>query len=521
MALFRNRRRPMRGLWLLIPLAIAGSASAALFGLLPGAEEAGGAAPVTITATPQATVAEDDALLGVPLGGGSQTPCTMQPSQEYIAGNPAALGLDAAKLQSALDYAAVNGSSSIKVFRRGCLVGQGIRDPFQDRLPELNAGQTKTIVALVAGIVADKGWVDIDAPIGTYLPAGMGDAAHRAITLRQFMTLTSGIQVNHLNGLNFFLDQSRTGEYFETELTRPAGTYYEFDEITPSVVVYVLQRVIDQHRPGTDFQQFVQAELFNPLGIPTTAYFWQKDRSGTTTGYSGLFLRPLEYGRIGMLLLNRGRFGGRQIVSTNYVRKMKDGTTANCGFGLYLWLNSCRPGQSQVNTDYPSRRTYPGEAWVQSAPSDMVYSLGLGTNTFVIPSLDMVVTRAGYQELDVLSGVLNADVHGAFPGNAGGPGEHEFFRRLMASVTDIPVAVRATIQNSGPYDRAPDQRVDLAPFIVPVSAPLGSYAVVGPGAPSNCTALRCAGEPNDGLLWITQVPGTGLGILGIEQRPSG
>lgn len=166
-----------------------------------------------------------------------------------------------------------------------------------------------------------------------------------------------------------------------------------------------------------DFQTFAQLALFDPLGIPTSSYFWQKDRSGVTTGYSGLWLRPLEYGRIGLMLLNNGTFGGCRILSEEFVQSMRQGTSANCGFGLYVWLNSCKPGQTQVNTDYPSRSTLPGEEWIQSAPNDMYYSLGLGTNTFVIPSLSMVVTRDGYQELDLVPGAVSGSLNGAFPGN--------------------------------------------------------------------------------------------------------
>lgn len=325
--------------------------------------------------------------------------CDTQPQNEFSTALPADVNIDPAKLQQALDYAATDGSSSIKVFRNGCLVGQGFRDALDDRVPELNAGQTKAVVALIAGIVADRGWIDLDAPIDAYVEPGLGDADHRSRTIRQFMQLTSGVQVNHITGLNFFLDISRTREYFSTALLHPAGTYYEFDEITPSVVIYCLERQIIKYGGAPDFQTFAQNELFNKLGIPESAYFWQKDRSGTTTGYSGLWLRPLEYGRLGLMLLNNGTFGDRQILSPDYVQQMQQGTSANCGFGLYVWLNSCKPGQTQVNTDYPSRRTYPGEAWIQSAPSDMYYSLGLGTNTWVIPSLNMVVSRAGYQEL--------------------------------------------------------------------------------------------------------------------------
>ena len=452
---------------------------------------------------------------------GTATSCNTLPHNEYSTTSPGAVGIDAVKLQTALNYAAVDGSSSVKVFRNGCLIGQGFRDALDDRVPELNAGQTKAIVALVAGIVADRGWVDLDAPIGQYIPDDLGDAAHRAISLRIFMQLTSGVQVNHVTGLNFFLDISRTREYFSTPLLHAPGTYYEFDEIMPSVVMYVLERAIQAHMPSVDFQTFTQCQLFDALGIPESAYFSQKDRSGVTTGYSGLWLRPLEYGRIGQMLLNNGTFGGSQVLSADYVQRLRQGTDANCGFGLYVWLNSCKPGQTQVDTDYPSRRIYPGEAWIQSAPSDMYYSLGLGTNTFVIPSLNMVVTRDGYQELDTVPGATNGDLHGAFPGNAGGPGDHQFFRLLMAAVTDIPPSVRATIQNSGPYNRPPDERVDVAPFLIPLDAPLGSYTAIGPNGPVGCNAVSCPESKSDGLNWIGEIPRTLPGLVGLEQRPSG
>lgn len=269
-----------------------------------------------------------------------------------------------------------------------------------------------------------------------------------------------------------------------------------------------------------DFQTFTQKALFDPLGIPTSSYFWQKDRSGVTTGYSGLWLRPLEFGRLGLMLLNKGVFGGCRVLSKKFVQSMSVGTKANCGFGLYVWLNSCKPGQSQVNTDYLTRRTYPGEEWIQSAPNDMYYSLGLGTNTFVIPSLDMVVTRDGYTELDTIPGLVNGDLHGAFPGNAGRPGDHEFFRLLMDAVTDMPDDVRATIQNSGPYNRPPDQNVDLVPFLLPLDQALGSYTAIGPHAPFGCNALRCKSSSNDGLTWLGEIPRIILGLIGLESRPS-
>ncbi|MGQ0631004.1 MAG: serine hydrolase domain-containing protein [Sporichthyaceae bacterium] len=457
----------------------------------------------------------------VPQGAGRGAPCVATPGQEYTRVESDSYGFHARRLQDALAYAGSQGANTIKVFRDGCLVGQGFRDDLTERIPTLNAGQTKTVVALIAGIVSDRGWIDLDAPVGRYFPADLGDRAHRKVTLRQFMQLTSGVAVNHVQGLNFFADQSRTREYFAMELRHKPGRYFEFDETTPSVVVDVLGRVIAAEQPGTDFQDFVQRELFDPLGIPASAWFWQRDRAGTTTGYSQLFLRPLEYGRLGELLRTGGTYGGRRVLSAAFVGAMRQGSTANCGFGLFVWLNSCRPGQSQVNTDYPSRRTHRGEPWIASAPSDMYYSLGLGTNTFVIPSLDMVITRSGEQEGDLVPGLERGDLHGFFPGNAGGPGDHEFFRLLMAAVTDMPASVRRSIANSGEYDREVDGDYSLTPAFEPPDAFAGSYLGIGPRAPVGCTVIACEGASNDGLRWLLDVPRVGPGVLGLESRPAG
>jgi hypothetical protein len=62
-------------------------------------------------------------VLGTGAAGPAPTSRDMQPQDEYTTTTPDAVGLDATKLKVALDYAALGGSSSIKVFRNGCLAG--------------------------------------------------------------------------------------------------------------------------------------------------------------------------------------------------------------------------------------------------------------------------------------------------------------------------------------------------------------------------------------------------------------
>lgn len=448
--------------------------------------------------------------------------CNMTRTGEFPRASPGAVGLDAFKLQQAINFAQVNGSETFKVFRHGCLVGEGLPDALFDFVPRSSWSQTKTVSALIAGIAVDKGYVNLDVPIATYVTNSACDAAHLGVTLRQLLNMSAGHDLNYVQDLNLAADVSRFGEYCSSPLIHAAGTYFEYDQLGPSVVNYVVQRAIWAHEPGVDFQDFAQRELFDWLGIPRSAYFWQRDRSGTTGGHSGLFLRPVEFGRMGELLRTHGRYAGRQIISAWYLQQLASPASSNCGYGFFVWRNGCQAGQMQVDASIFQRHVVEPGPWIASAPSDMYFSWGMhGQHVFVIPSLDMIITRSGEVPLDAESGAVAGDPDAVIAGQQRA-GYHELFRLLMQAVNDMPAEVAATIANPGPYNGSgPSLNVDPSEFLFPLTAAPGSYLVIGPRAPVGCTLLGCSGESNDGLLWLTEVPPTVLGILRLDARPNG
>lgn len=449
--------------------------------------------------------------------------CRMTRTGEYSKAQPKDVGIDAAKLREALDYATLNGSDTVKVFRHSCLAGEGRKDVLFDRIPRINWSQTKTVAALVTGAAERKGYVDVDAPIDRYLPEGTCDAKHRKVTIRHLLTMSAGHKMNWTRGLNFVDSQSRAREFCTQVMAHKPGSYYEYDQQGPGMLTYAVQHAIWRHEPKTDFQEFAQRELFNKLGIPQSAYWWERDRSGNTHGYSHLYLRPLEFGRLGELMLNEGTYQGGRIIDRSYMRQLRAPAATNCGYGFLVWRNGCGAGQHQVNGSIFNREVVdPAQPWIASAPADMYYTWGYhGQHTFVIPSLDMVVTRSGEQQLDMLSGALKGDGDAAIAGRQK-EGYHEFFRLLMDSVIDMPAKASALIANSGPYSGGPELNFDPDPFLYPIDAIPGTYLSVGPGAPEGCNTLECEGESNDGTVrWMSDVPRTVPGILGAEERPNG
>ncbi|WP_110207304.1 serine hydrolase domain-containing protein [Nocardioides daejeonensis] len=457
-----------------------------------------------------------------------QKTCRMTRTGEYPRARADEVGLDPALVAKAARYWTSTGSETVKIFKNGCLIQEGGLDKVFDRIPRLNWSQTKTVTALVAGVAVSQGLISVDEPIGKYLPPGLGDAVHRSVTIREVLNMTTGYRMNWVRGLNLVGDMSRVRGIMAAEQVHKPGTYYEYDQDTPSIVTYVVQRAIwKKLDPKLDFQEWAQREFFNKLGIPKSAYFWQRDRSGNTLGYSQLFLRPLEFGRFGELMLRNGVYQGVRIIDSRYMRELRTGATSrkgasvNCGYGYMTWLNSCRPGQKQVNLSLFARREIsPTRPWIASAPRDMYYSWGLhGQHVFVIPSLDMVVTRSGEVPPDAIEGLLHVDPDAALAGRHKG-GYFKFFRILMNSVRTMPAGVDIA-QPTGAYKWTPSLDFDPDLFIYPIDAPLGSYLGIGKEAPIGCTLLACKGEPNDGLKWVLDVPRVAPGILGLDRRPNG
>jgi hypothetical protein len=87
------------------------------------------------------------------------------------------------------------------------------------------------------------------------------------------------------------------------------------------------------------------------------------------------------------------------------------------------------------------------------------------------------------------------------------------------AVTNMPDDVRATIKNSGPYDRAHHAGLDLTQFVFPLTQGPGSYLALGPGAPVQGNPLGCKDAPNNGYeRYIEDIPRTIPGILGADEH---
>ena len=324
---------------------------------------------------------------------------------------PAEAGMDGAKLQEAVDYAATQAAYAIRIYRHGCLVAADRTLPLTQEAWYESWSMAKSITALAFGRAMTLGLISADDPVGSLIPEA--DAAHGAITLRQLLEMTSGLRWNGFRDYNITMED-RMLDFLTVEIARTPGTWYEYSQTGPFTVAEAISRAA-----GEDVQDFLQRELFTPLGIEGGTWKWERDGKGRTQGFFGVMMRPDDYARLGELMRRGGVWKGQRLLSQRFIRQALTPSATNGCYGWLIWLNAAKPCIGPTVSDRPvrDRRQFPG------LPADLYRFSGLfGQIVAVFPTQGITVVRNGSDP-------------GLVP--AGGQGwERGIYDRVLGAVTD-------------------------------------------------------------------------------------
>lgn len=386
--------------------------------------------------------------------------CGQPAGREFERATPEQAGLDAGRLDDALRFAASRNRLNVQVFRNNCLIGEGPGNADTGRIAWNVWSVTKSVVSLLAGIAWDRGELDIRAPIGRYLPAGLGDAAHRAITVENLLTETSGLHIGTITeGLTGVvpIDPFSAVQALAVPFDNPPGTTFTYSQRNVDLLSYVIELAV-----GEPLQQFAQRELFGPIGIQRGDYYWARDRSGHTYGYAHLMIPPDDLSRLGLLVSNDGVWRGQRIVSHAYLHRAATPSATDQCYGYLFWVG---PGCAE-NPDF--------------MPGDIYDMSGMGLqNVFFIPSLGLTVMWTGFFGVHTTKGPVGILEYS-------GELSHEFFRRLLAAFEHSP------IPDPGPYVEEPAQ-LNAADYL-DADIALAVFGV-GPDAYPGCNVLSCLNVP--------------------------
>lgn len=305
-------------------------------------------------------------------------------NEVWTLATPAEVGMDAARLNQAianLPSAAEHGLASMLVLRHGKPVLEQYWNGYdKDTLHDLRSA-TKSITSLLVGIAIDQRFLTgVDEPLNTHLSAPYpgAPALSRGITLDHLLTMSTGLACDDRDNNSPGHEDTmyKTTDWVAHLLNLPqkaaAGTQTHY--CTGGVVA--LGRVVAQasKRPIPDFSSNF---LFTPLGINEVRWADFDQRKQTDTG-GHLLMRPRDMAKLGQLMVQKGQWNGRQLVSADWVSNAtKQHTLIDKGwkYGYLWWLRY---------------QTHQGKQLM------MHFASGNGGQyIFILPELDLVVVFTG------------------------------------------------------------------------------------------------------------------------------
>ena len=218
----------------------------------------------------------------------------------------------------------------------------------------------KSVTSVLMGIALDRGLVEnLDDPVLKYWPEATASAAG-PIKLTDILTMRSGLHADADDptspGYEDRLDEADNP--LAVALSVPGfeipGTRYRYNSLTAYIAGIVVGRAA-----GDGMEAFAIETLFKPLGI--TRWYWQEDNSGITKGQGNLFLTAKGFARIGELMLNGGKYNGKQIVSRKWIEEsltpkvdISESTSGAQGYGYYWYQDSYAVNGKQVELFFAS-----------------------------------------------------------------------------------------------------------------------------------------------------------------------
>lgn len=288
---------------------------------------------------------------------------------------PAEAGMDVAKLKEAVDWALAHPSTwdferdQVRTFGRtlgplparhagtnGVILRHGyIVAEFGDvTTNDPVYSVAKSFLSTTTSIAFAKGLIrGIDDRVADYVHDGGYKSPHNAkITWRNHLQQESEWE-GELWGKNanfVGLEEFGNGQRPLREIHDP-GTFYEYNDVRINRLALSVARVFGRSLPSV-----LKESIMDPIGA-SSEWSWHgygktstveingkpvESVSGGTRWGGGLWINSRDLARFGLLILNKGNWDGKQLVSAQWIRNATTPSAHGPDYGYLWWLNTQR-----------------------------------------------------------------------------------------------------------------------------------------------------------------------------------
>ncbi|HOA07085.1 MAG TPA: serine hydrolase [Spirochaetota bacterium] len=298
------------------------------------------------------------------------------PKENWRSSKPEAQGLDSKKISDMIRVLRDNDKvHSVVIIRNGFIVTEKYFEEYDRDTKENLVSVTDSVVSLLTGVAIEKGKFDntkqkIDSffDLKKYSNSSL---KKNEITIEKLLTMTSGIdwkwRLDPANTSHMILSGDSMRYVLDFPIEENLPERYNYCSANYQIISGLLTKAC-----GENISAFSDKNLFSLIGIKN--YVWLADSKGVNWGSFGLYLRPVDLAKIGYLILKKGKWKDKQIVSSRWIEE------------------SLKP---RVKCNYfPDDTASYGYGW-WTEPFGFSAKGWAGNYLFVLPDYDMVIVVTG------------------------------------------------------------------------------------------------------------------------------
>ncbi|MFC1795804.1 serine hydrolase domain-containing protein [Pseudomonadota bacterium] len=275
------------------------------------------------------------------------------------------------------------------VLQDGNMVFEQYYNGYAAGMQHLMFSVTKSLTGTMMLMLMEEGLVDGNATVGSYLPE-LADTAFSDATVQQMLDMTNSIEYNE----EYYDPDADITRYLEAVLPGGEGLYsnlqglkkkdpkfkhgeaFHYVTPVPEVLGWIIRRV-----SGQKLSQVLSRLIWSKLGAGQEAYYWL-DPHGVEMAGAGLAISLRDSARFGQMILQDGKYNGKQVISTAIARRIKRQRNAEL-FNRYY--ND--PWYEKVAASYHDQ-------WWGYAAVNAVAALGIhGQFIYINPAARVVIAK--------------------------------------------------------------------------------------------------------------------------------
>lgn len=234
--------------------------------------------------------------------------------------------------------------NSIMILRHGHVCAEAWWKPYSPSIPHELFSLSKSFVSVAVGCLREEGKLKLTDKLVSFFPEyadRVRDPKMDRMELRHLLMMGAG-HGRHYEEYLFRAAEKDPAELFlGSELEFEPGTHFQYNSSATYMLASVVRKV-----SGENVREYLMPRLFDPLGIQPG--IWENSCTGTNLGGWGFYLKTEDIAKFAQLILEGGKFGGKQLIPEDYIREassMQNDNSMNqnpdwkCGYGYQFWIS--------------------------------------------------------------------------------------------------------------------------------------------------------------------------------------